>query len=45
MHATGDWRAISAEIWPFVKAPPSTPLGEAEAPWLAARADDRVPQA
>ena len=35
MHATADWRGISEEIWPFVQAPPSTPLGEAEAPWLA----------
>ena len=25
-----DWRAIAEEIWPFVQAPPSTPLGEAE---------------
>jgi hypothetical protein len=35
MNATADWRGISEEIWPFVQAPPSTPLGEAEAPWLA----------
>jgi len=35
MHATADWRGISEEIWPFVQAPPSTPTGEAEAPWLA----------
>jgi hypothetical protein len=37
MHATADWRGISEEIWPFVQAPPSTPLAEAEAPWLASR--------
>ena len=37
MNATADWRGISEEIWPFVQAPPSTPLGEAEAPWLASR--------
>jgi len=37
MHATADWRGISEEIWPFVQAPPSTPAGDAEAPWLAAR--------
>ena len=36
MHATADWRAISEEIWPFVLAPPSTPMGEAEAGWRAA---------
>ena len=35
MHATADWRGISEEIWPFVQAPPSTLMGEAEAPWLA----------
>jgi len=35
MHATADWRRISEEIWPFVQAPPSTPMGEAEGPWLA----------
>jgi predicted unusual protein kinase regulating ubiquinone biosynthesis (AarF/ABC1/UbiB family) len=37
MRATADWRGISEEIWPFTKAPPSTPLGEAEVPWLASR--------
>ena len=35
MNATADWRSISEEIWPFVLAPPSTPMAEAEAPWLA----------
>ncbi len=37
MNATADWRAISEEIWPFVQAPPSTPMGAAEAPWLASK--------
>jgi predicted unusual protein kinase regulating ubiquinone biosynthesis (AarF/ABC1/UbiB family) len=37
LHATGDWRAIAEEIWPFVHAPPSTAMGEAEAAWLAQR--------
>jgi hypothetical protein len=41
MHATADWRGISEEIWPFVQAPPSTPLAEAEAPWLASRSGPR----
>jgi predicted unusual protein kinase regulating ubiquinone biosynthesis (AarF/ABC1/UbiB family) len=41
MNATADWRGISEEIWPFVQAPPSTPLAEAEAPWLASRAGPR----
>jgi predicted unusual protein kinase regulating ubiquinone biosynthesis (AarF/ABC1/UbiB family) len=35
MAATGDWRALAEEIWPFVQAPPSTPMGEAEAGWRA----------
>jgi hypothetical protein len=35
MNATADWRRISEEIWPFTRVPPSTPLGEAELPWLA----------
>jgi predicted unusual protein kinase regulating ubiquinone biosynthesis (AarF/ABC1/UbiB family) len=38
LRATADWRRIAEEIWPFVQAPPSTPMGEAEAAWLAARA-------
>ena len=33
LNATANWRRISAEIWPFVNAPPSTPIGEAEARW------------
>jgi hypothetical protein len=37
LHATADWRRIAEEIWPFVLGPPSTPMGEAEAEWLAAR--------
>ena len=36
MNATANWRAISEEIWPFVAAPPSTPMGEAEEGWHAA---------
>jgi predicted unusual protein kinase regulating ubiquinone biosynthesis (AarF/ABC1/UbiB family) len=35
LTATADWRAIAEEIWPFVQAPPSTPMGEAEAAWRA----------
>jgi predicted unusual protein kinase regulating ubiquinone biosynthesis (AarF/ABC1/UbiB family) len=33
VHATANWRAIAEEIWPFLQAPPSTPMGEAEAAW------------
>jgi len=35
LSATADWRRIAEEIWPFVQAPPSTPMGEAEQGWLA----------
>jgi predicted unusual protein kinase regulating ubiquinone biosynthesis (AarF/ABC1/UbiB family) len=38
LAATADWRAIAEEIWPFVQAPPSTPMGEAEIAWRASRA-------
>jgi predicted unusual protein kinase regulating ubiquinone biosynthesis (AarF/ABC1/UbiB family) len=37
LRATADWRSIAEEIWPFVQAPPSTPMGHAEASWLATR--------
>jgi predicted unusual protein kinase regulating ubiquinone biosynthesis (AarF/ABC1/UbiB family) len=37
MKATANWRAIAEEIWPFMLAPPSTPMGAAELPWLDAR--------
>jgi predicted unusual protein kinase regulating ubiquinone biosynthesis (AarF/ABC1/UbiB family) len=35
LSATADWRAIAEEIWPFTQGPPSTPMGQAEAPWRA----------
>jgi len=37
LAATADWRAITEEIWPFIQAPPSTPMGEAEAAWRTRR--------
>ena len=37
IKATANWRAIAEEIWPFTRAAPSTPMGEAEAGWLASR--------
>src|ERR1700749_2383644 len=43
LTATRDWRGIAEEIWPFVQAPPSTTIGEAEAAWYAAK-DGRAPQ-
>ena len=39
LRATADYRRIAEELWPMVDGPPSTPMGEAEAGWLAARAD------
>lgn len=38
LGATANWRAISEELWVWTDAPPSTPLGEEEAAWAAARA-------
>lgn len=38
MHATANWRKIGEELWPFVDGPPSTPMGEEEARWLATKA-------
>jgi len=38
LAATADWRAIAEEIWPFVQAPPSTPMGAEEVAWRASRA-------
>ena len=38
LAATANWRKIADELWPWVDAAPSTPLGEAEATWRAARA-------
>jgi predicted unusual protein kinase regulating ubiquinone biosynthesis (AarF/ABC1/UbiB family) len=37
LRARGNFRAIAEELWPMVRAAPSTPLGSAEAVWLAAR--------
>lgn len=28
LHATGNWRRLAEEIWPFVAGPPATPMGE-----------------
>jgi predicted unusual protein kinase regulating ubiquinone biosynthesis (AarF/ABC1/UbiB family) len=35
LRATANWRAIAEEIWPFMQAPSATPMGHAEAAWLA----------
>ena len=33
LHATANWRRIAEEIWPFLDASPSTPMGERIAEW------------
>lgn len=33
LGSTADWNRIAGEIWPWVNAAPSTPLGEAAAAW------------
>ena len=35
-HATGNYRRMAEELWPFADGAPSTPMGEAEREWLAA---------
>jgi len=37
LNATGNYRQIAEELWPFIQSPPSTALGEAEAEWLKTR--------
>jgi len=37
LGASGNFRRISEELWPMTNASASTPMGEAEAAWLAAR--------
>jgi predicted unusual protein kinase regulating ubiquinone biosynthesis (AarF/ABC1/UbiB family) len=34
--ATGNYRRMAEELWPFFQGPPSTPMAEAEYPWLTA---------
>ena len=43
LNATANWRRMAAEMWPFVNAPASTPIGEAERRWEQEHAgDERV---
>ncbi len=37
LRATGNYRRIAEELWPFVAGPPSTPLAEREQGWLDGR--------
>jgi hypothetical protein len=34
LNATGNYRRIAEELWPFTPGPPSTPFAEAEHAWL-----------
>ena len=36
LRATGNYRRMAEELWPFVQGPPSTPMALLEQPWLAA---------
>lgn len=33
LQATADWRRVAEEVWPWIAAPASTPLGRADAAW------------
>lgn len=37
LHASGNWRRIAEELWPFADGAPSTPMGEDIARWEASR--------
>ena len=37
LRATGNYRRVAEELWPFVDGPASTPIGQAEEAWLARR--------
>ena len=36
LHATGNFRRMAEELWPFADGAPSTPMGVAEQDWLHA---------
>lgn len=44
LQATGNYRRIAEELWPFVAGPPSTGLAVSEQPWLAHARRDGGPQ-
>ena len=37
LSATGNYRRMAEEVWPFVQGPPSTAMAEAEQTWLTDR--------
>jgi predicted unusual protein kinase regulating ubiquinone biosynthesis (AarF/ABC1/UbiB family) len=41
LGATANWRRIAEEIWPWVNAEPSTPMGDVVAEWEAGRSHAR----
>ena len=41
LGASGNYRRIARELWPFVNDPPSTAMGESESEWFATRAGTR----
>ena len=43
LRARNNWRRIAEELWPFVDAPPSTPMGERIAEWERARGEGLSP--
>ena len=43
--ATGNYRRMAEELWPFVQGPPSTPLARAEQHWLRDTRRGRPPVA
>jgi predicted unusual protein kinase regulating ubiquinone biosynthesis (AarF/ABC1/UbiB family) len=47
LRATANWRRIAMELWPWLdeEAPPSTPMGEAEADWLRHRGGSKAANA
>jgi predicted unusual protein kinase regulating ubiquinone biosynthesis (AarF/ABC1/UbiB family) len=42
MRATANWRRLAEELWPFVDAPPSTPMGEVIESWRLQRATQAI---
>jgi predicted unusual protein kinase regulating ubiquinone biosynthesis (AarF/ABC1/UbiB family) len=37
LHATGNWRRLAEELWPFVDGPPATPMGLEIEAWRRSR--------
>jgi predicted unusual protein kinase regulating ubiquinone biosynthesis (AarF/ABC1/UbiB family) len=43
LRASGNYRRMAEELWPFVQGPPSTPMAETEQAWLTRVASGRRP--